>query len=187
MASKQIHVLRVVTKDNVSDLLTKPVTNTVYEHLIQRFLGISPCLSISNDSMSTETVSSLYDWYIHSSYYMSLSHLSGFLPRCTYVHIDHWSWLYAILFIGYSPVSCANAFPMSDVGSRCPYKEISDQTSRWSFDPILNTDIQSVYWFIMHASGMVCLSWPEHSRSPLISSSTQALVVRNTKCFRILS
>ena len=61
VASKQIHVLRVVTKDNVSDLLTKPVTNTVYEHLIQRFLGISPCLSISNDSMSTETVSSLYD------------------------------------------------------------------------------------------------------------------------------
>jgi hypothetical protein len=61
VASKQIHVLRVVTKDNVSDLLTKPVTNTVYEHLIQRFLGISPCLSISNDSMSTETVSSLYE------------------------------------------------------------------------------------------------------------------------------
>ena len=61
VAAKQILVLRVVTKDNVSDLLTKPVTNTVYDYLIERFLGIIPCLSTSNDSMSIDTTSSLYD------------------------------------------------------------------------------------------------------------------------------
>ena len=61
VASKQILVLRVVTKDNVSDLLTKPVTNTVYEYLIERFLGIIPCLSTSNDSMSIDDISSSFD------------------------------------------------------------------------------------------------------------------------------
>ena len=44
ISSKQVVVLRVVTKDNVADLLTKPVTNTVYEHLIARFMGTTPCL-----------------------------------------------------------------------------------------------------------------------------------------------
>ena len=44
ISSKQVVVLRVVTKDNVADLLTKPVTNTVYEHLIERFMGTTPCL-----------------------------------------------------------------------------------------------------------------------------------------------
>ena len=43
ISSKQIIVLRVVTKDNVADLLTKAVTNTVYEHLIGRFMGTIPC------------------------------------------------------------------------------------------------------------------------------------------------
>jgi hypothetical protein len=57
VASKQILVLRVVTKDNVSDLLTKAVTNTAYEYLIERFLGITPCLSTSDDSMCIDLIS----------------------------------------------------------------------------------------------------------------------------------
>jgi len=44
ISSKQIVVLRVVTKENVADMLTKAVTNTVYEHLIERFMGTVPCI-----------------------------------------------------------------------------------------------------------------------------------------------
>ena len=57
VASKEIIVLRVVTKDNVSDLLTKAVTNTVYDYLIERFLGITPCLSVSHETSVTNDTS----------------------------------------------------------------------------------------------------------------------------------
>jgi len=43
IASKQISVLRVVTADNVADMLTKAVSATVYDYLIGRFMGIIPC------------------------------------------------------------------------------------------------------------------------------------------------
>jgi len=36
----------------------------------------------------------------------------------------------------------------------------------------------------MHASGLICISWPKHSRFPSISFSTQAIAVRNAICFR---
>jgi hypothetical protein len=52
IATKQISVLRVVTKDNVADMLTKAVTSTVYDHLIGCFMGSIPCHPLSFDNSS---------------------------------------------------------------------------------------------------------------------------------------